>query len=121
MATVAMAPERQARQLHRNSRKGLPPRRRTFARQLACVAILGLTDLATVAFALELAIFVRTHLLPHVNARVQPLTYPFSHYVVFGWLWLILVLFFGVEGLYTRRRSIWNEVGHLTKAVGLGL
>src|ERR1700722_9698587 len=41
--------------------------------------------------------------------------------MVFGWLWLLLALFLGVEGLYTRRRSIWNEVGHLTKAVGLGL
>jgi Undecaprenyl-phosphate galactose phosphotransferase WbaP len=121
MATVVMAPEREALPLNGNKLKGQRPSVRTLPRQLACVAILVLTDLSTVAFALELAIFVRTHLVTHVNTRVQPLTFPFSHYMVFGWLWLILVLFLGVEGLYTRRRSIWNEVGHLTKAVGLGL
>jgi Undecaprenyl-phosphate galactose phosphotransferase WbaP len=126
MATVVMAPERHARPLNGNKlngdhRKGQQPSARALSCQLACVAILVLTDLLTVAFALELAIFVRTHFVPHVDARLQPLTFPFSHYMVFGWLWLLLVLFLGVEGLYTRRRSIWNEVGHLTKAVGLGL
>ena len=126
MATVVMAPERHARPLNGNklngsNPKGRQPSARTLPRQLACVAILVLTDLMTVAFALELAIFVRTHFVPHVDTHLQPLTFPFSHYMVFGWLWLLLVLFLGVEGLYTRRRSIWNEVGHLTKAVGLGL
>jgi Undecaprenyl-phosphate galactose phosphotransferase WbaP len=126
MATVVMAPERHARPLNGNKLngkklKGQEPSVRALPRQLACVAILVLTDLMTIAFALELAIFVRTHFVPQFGARVQPLTFPFSHYMVFGWLCLILVIFFGVEGLYTRRRSIWNEVGHLTKAVGLGL
>src|SRR5262249_13307574 len=122
MATVVMAPERHSRPLKqkkikrpRSSNVGPLPK------QAACVAILVLAAVATIALSLEAAIFLRTHLLPRLSSPMQPLTYPFSHYMVFGYLWLILVLFLGVEGLYTRRRSIWNEVGHLTKAVGLGL
>jgi Undecaprenyl-phosphate galactose phosphotransferase WbaP len=121
MATVAVAPERHSPPSNPNKLTGHGrSSARTLPRQIACVAILVLADLAAIALALELAIFARTHLIPHLGAPGQPLTYPFSHYMVFGWLWLILVLFLGVEGLYTRRRSIWNEVGHLTKAVGLG-
>jgi undecaprenyl-phosphate galactose phosphotransferase len=31
------------------------------------------------------------------------------------------VLFLAVEGLYTQRRSLWTEIGYLTKAIGLSL
>jgi undecaprenyl-phosphate galactose phosphotransferase len=34
---------------------------------------------------------------------------------------LVPFLFFSAEGLYTRRRSQWNEIGYLIKAVGLSL
>jgi len=124
MATVVVAPQRWTRQSNGNKLYGDQPNAkgsdRVFFRQLACVAVLVLTDLMTIAFALELAIFARTHFIPYL-VSVQPATFQFSHYLVFGWLWLMLVMFLGVEGLYTRRRSIWNEVGHLTKAVGLGM
>ena len=121
MATVLMSPERQPRPLEGNKAPRKLQGEHSLSSHLACLAVLVLADLATIALSLEIAIFVRMHLIPHVNARVQPDTFPFLHYLVFGWLWLILVLFLGVEGLYTRRRSLWNEVGHLTKAVGLGL
>ena len=125
MAAVVMAPKRQSqrlnsRRVHRGEQNAQGSGR-VFLRQLACVAILMLTDSMTIAFALELAISARTHFIPHFSAHVQPSTFPFSHYLVFGWLWMLLLMFLGVEGLYTRRRSIWNEVGHLTKAVGLGM
>ena len=125
MAAVVMAPKRQSqrlnsRRVHRGEQNSQGSGR-VFLRQLACVAILILTDSMTIAFALELAISARTHFIPHFSAHVQPSTFPFSHYLVFGWLWMLLFMFLGVEGLYTRRRSIWNEVGHLTKAVGLGM
>jgi Undecaprenyl-phosphate galactose phosphotransferase WbaP len=125
MATVVMTPKRQNQRLNGRGQYGgdlnAQGSGRVFVRQLACVAILVLTDSMTIAFALELAIFVRTHFIPLLSSRIQSLTFPFSHYLVFGWLWMLLVMFFGVEGLYTRRRSIWNEVGHLTKAIGLGM
>jgi undecaprenyl-phosphate galactose phosphotransferase len=54
-------------------------------------------------------------------SRIQPLTLPFRHYLDLAWLWLVLVVFLCVEGLYTRRRSLWNEIGQLMKATGLGL
>jgi undecaprenyl-phosphate galactose phosphotransferase len=80
-----------------------------------------MTDAASIAASLELAISLRTHLVPHLDSRLQPWTFPFQHYMNYGWLWIVLMVFLAVEGLYTRRRSLWNEVGHLIKAICLGL
>jgi Undecaprenyl-phosphate galactose phosphotransferase WbaP len=121
MSTVRMTPERPPMPLNGNKFSSQQPQARLLSRQVICVFVLVLTDLSAIALSLELAILIRKHLVPHVDAYLQPPTFPFVHYLSFGWLWLVPLLFFGIEGLYTRRRSQWNEVGYLIKAVALSL
>jgi undecaprenyl-phosphate galactose phosphotransferase len=121
MSTAMMAPERPSTPLDGNKLSGQQPRARLLFRQVICVFVLILTDLSAIGISLGLAILMRTSLIPHLDTRLQPSTFPFLHYMFLGWLWLVPLLFFGVEGLYTQRRSLWNEVGHLVKAVALSL
>jgi undecaprenyl-phosphate galactose phosphotransferase len=121
MSTVMMTPDRQPALVDQSKSVGRLPRMRPLSRQSASFLLLLLADMSTIALSLELAISLRTHFMPHVDSHFQHPTFPFRHYLDYGWLWLVLVVFLGVEGLYTRRRSLWNEVGHLTKAVSLGL
>jgi Undecaprenyl-phosphate galactose phosphotransferase WbaP len=121
MSTVRMAPERPPLPLNGNKLSGHRPRASALSRQVFCVLVLVLTDLFAIAISLELAILTRKYFVPHVDAYLQRTTFPFMHYLSFGWLWLVPLIFFGVEGLYTRRRSQWNEVGYLIKAVALSL
>jgi Undecaprenyl-phosphate galactose phosphotransferase WbaP len=90
-------------------------------RRFVCALVLVLTDLSTIAVSLSLAIFLRNHLMPRVSSNFHLGAFPFRHYLVFGWLWLLPLIFLGVEGLYTQRRSLWTEIGYLTKAIGLSL
>ncbi len=120
MATSAMAPEIRSSQSDENGPGGLRPGAGISLVQVVCVAILILSDLSAIALALELAIIERTHLMSHATGRSQLLTLPFRHYLDLGWLWLLMIVFIGVEGLYTKRRSSWNEIGHVTKAIGVG-
>src|SRR5262249_6911593 len=80
-----------------------------------------LGDVLAIGVSLKLAVFVRAAYLPLVDSRLSPATLPFRHYLEFAWVWLPLVVFLGIEGLYTQRRTVWNEIAHLTKAVALGL
>ncbi len=90
------------------------------ARRLACLFSLFLADISIVALALELAILFRVAWLPHLSTQTPHEAFSFSHYVSLGWIWLLFLVFYPVEGLYTQRRSLWNEVGSLTKASSLG-
>ena len=92
-----------------------------WCRKLVCALILVLTDLSTIAVSLSLAIFLRNHLMPRVSSNFHLGAFPFRYYLAFGWLWLLPLIFLAVEGLYTQRRSLWTEIGHLTKAIGLSL
>jgi Undecaprenyl-phosphate galactose phosphotransferase WbaP len=121
MSTVRIAPERPPLPLNGNKSSGHRPRANFLSRQVICALVLILTDLSAIAISLELAILTRRYFVPHVDAYVAPSTFPFLHYLSFGWLWLVPLIFFSVEGLYTRRRSQWNEVGYLIKAVALSL
>lgn len=121
MATAMMAPERQPNPVDAATVKPQRVSIPILSRQLVCVLILVMTDLLAVAFSLEIAIFMRTRLAPRIDVHLSPAAFPFLHYLPFGWLCLVPITFLAVEGLYTRRRSLWNEVGHLTKAVGLSL
>ena len=121
MSTVMMAPERPPVPLNGNKLSCQPPRARILSRQVICVFVLALTDMVAIACSLELAILLRKYLVPHVDTYLQPNTFPFAHYLLFAWLWLVPLVFFCVEGLYTRRRSLWTEVGYLIKAVALSL
>jgi Undecaprenyl-phosphate galactose phosphotransferase WbaP len=121
MSTVMMAPERPREPLNGNKLPVRQPQTRLLSHQVVCAVVLALTDLSAIAFSLELAILIRKHLVPHVDDYLQPSTFPFVYYLSFAWLWLVPLLFFAVEGLYTRRRSQWNEVSYLVKAVALSL
>lgn len=120
MATSAMAPETRSSHSGQTGQGGLRPGPGISLRQVVCVVILMLSDLSAIALALELAITERTHLMSEATGRAQLLTLPFRHYMDLGWLWLLMIVFIAVEGLYTKRRSSWNEIGHLTKAIALG-
>jgi Undecaprenyl-phosphate galactose phosphotransferase WbaP len=121
MSTVMMAPERPPVPLNGNKLPGQQPRTRLLSRQVLCVVVLALTDLFAIASSLELAILMRKYLVSRVDGYLRPSTFPFAHYVSSGWLWLMPFLFLAIEGLYTRRRSLWNEVSYLVKAVALSL
>lgn len=121
MSTATMAPERQALPFDEGKLGGDAPRPQLRLRELACIFILVLTDGLAIGVSLEVAIFLRTHLMPHLSNPMPHLTFPFRHNAAIGGLWLLLVVFLSVEGLYTQRRSLWNEISRLTKAIGLGL
>jgi Undecaprenyl-phosphate galactose phosphotransferase WbaP len=121
MSTVRIAPERPPLSLNGNKLSGHRPRVGFLPRQVVCVFALVLTDLSAIAISLELAILTRKYFVPHVNSYLEHSTFPFVHYLSIGWLWLVPLIFFGVEGLYTRRRSQWTEVGYIIKAVALSL
>jgi Undecaprenyl-phosphate galactose phosphotransferase WbaP len=91
------------------------------AGRITCGAALVVSDLITMTVALELAILVRAHLLPHLPVRAPRETFFLFHYLEHVWVWALLFVFLAAEGLYTQRRTLWNEIGHLTKATGLGL
>src|SRR5439155_16707790 len=90
--------------------------------QVACAILLILTDMAAIALSLAIAIVSRIYLLPTLDSDLSLPAFSFwNHATAFGWMWLVLLVFFCVEGLYTQRRSMWNEVGHVVKAIGLGV
>jgi undecaprenyl-phosphate galactose phosphotransferase len=119
MSTVAMASEHLPKDLNQNTQR--EPRPFTYRRQLFCAFCLVQADALAILISLRSAIFLRAYWVPLVDSHVSPLKLPLRHYLGFGWLWLLLVLFLGVEGLYTQRRTLWNEIGHLTKAIASGV
>jgi Undecaprenyl-phosphate galactose phosphotransferase WbaP len=119
MSTAAMAPERRRSDFNINAQG--EPRPFSYHRQILCALCLVVADLVAIVVSLRSAIFLRGYWVPLVDAHVSPLHLPLKHYLGFGWLWLLLVVFLGVEGLYTQRRTLWNEIGHLAKAIALGL
>src|SRR5215831_7321238 len=123
MSTAVLAPERRISPPEVNPSGKQPSKSRIPAQQLACVAILVLADLAVIAASLQIAILLRSHLLPHIvgGPSFQNAPFPFRHYIDLGWLWSLMIVFLAVEGLYTQRRTLWNEIGQLIKAIGLGL
>jgi undecaprenyl-phosphate galactose phosphotransferase len=122
MSTPVMVPDRQQPPSTTEQKSlGHLPSKALAAGPLASFFILLVADAASIAVSLELAIWLRIHLVPHLDSRLQPWAFPFRHYLDYCWLWMVLVVFLAVEGLYTRRRSHWNEVGHLAKAISLGL
>jgi len=120
MSTAVMAPERQTAPFNEGKLGGDAPRTSSGFRELACIFILLLTDGLAIGVSLEAATFVRAQLMPHESNHASLLALTFGRYTAIGGLWLLLIIF-GAEGLYTQRRSLWNEISHLTKAICLGL
>jgi Undecaprenyl-phosphate galactose phosphotransferase WbaP len=121
MSITATAPARHAPQTGPNQSRQPSASPLLGYRQVLCVLILVLMDVTAIAVCLKLAIFLRESLVLHLDRGMPLVSVSFRHYLDLGWLWLLLVVFLGVEGLYTRRRALWNEIGQLVKAIGLGL
>lgn len=121
MSTAMKMPEQQPSLLNKRKLSERQPSSRLRFRQIACALILVLADLSAIAISLEVAILLRAELIPHLEKNVPQWTLSFRHYLDLGWLWLVLIVFVGIEGLYTCRRSLWSEIGQLTKAISLGL
>jgi Undecaprenyl-phosphate galactose phosphotransferase WbaP len=119
MSTAVMAPEPRPSKFE-IKRQGRPSQF-TYHRQVLCAFCLVVADALAILLSLKLAVFLRASWIPLVDSHVSPLRLPLRHYLSFGWLWLLLVLFLGLQGLYTQRRTLWNEIGHLLKAIVSGL
>ena len=114
------APERQQAAIQLESK---PQRRPTslWSRQVSNAVLLISTDVATIALSVLVAFLLRIHVVPRIESHAPPVFFSLRQYCLFGCIWLVLVVFLGVEGLYTQRRTLWNEIGHVTKAVALGV
>jgi Undecaprenyl-phosphate galactose phosphotransferase WbaP len=121
MSTATKVSEEQCSPPDERKIKEQYPDARLRMRSIACALILVLSDLLAIAISLNLGIFLRVHLIPHLDKNVPSWTLSFRHYADLGWLWLVLILFAGMEGLYTRRRSLWSEISQIIKAIALGL
>jgi Undecaprenyl-phosphate galactose phosphotransferase WbaP len=120
MATVVAAPENQQTPIKGESET----RRRAagfWSPQVANALLLVLADVSTIAISVLAAFLLRVHVVPRIDVHTSPVVFSLRSYWFFGSIWLVLVVFLGVEGLYTQRRTLWNEIGHLMKAVGLGV
>lgn len=92
-----------------------------WSRQVACAIILAITDMLGIGMSLAFVAVVRNSIVFHLQrygSRASALQW--HNAIIWSWIWIVLLLFLAVEGLYTQRRSLWTEIGHLTKAVGLG-
>ena len=107
MSTAAVAPERVPLKAKGNAPRG-EQRSFSYHRQLICAICLLAADALAILISLRLAIFLRASWIPRVDTNLSPLKLPLSHYLDFGWLWVLLMVFLGVEGLYTQRRTLWN-------------
>jgi Undecaprenyl-phosphate galactose phosphotransferase WbaP len=72
-------------------------------------------DLIALIAIFRLAVLVRTHVLPLLYSGF-PAEFPHRRLVDASWLLLMWLFFFGYEGLYTKRFSIWDEIKALWKA-----
>src|SRR5262245_62067502 len=75
-------------------------RSRNPLRQSICVFSLIFSDVLSIAIALRVGIFLRVQLVPRFASDISPVTLPFDRYLDNVWLWLLFLVFLGVEGLY---------------------
>ena len=83
----------------------------TRIKALTDILILFFVDLASVIFAFELSVLIRTNVLPLIYPYF-PQELPFTK---FGMLWIFLIwlFFFYYEDLYTKTFSYWDEIKNL--------
>lgn len=91
------------------------------ARKALCALILFGSDLVALSLGLHFIVVTQAALFPRFGFRTSSITFGLRHYSGLGWALLVIPLFYGVEGLYTQRRTMWKEIGILTKATCLGL
>ena len=116
---VARAAQASLRPIEADIRRRAEPF--ALARKSICaLALLG-SDVVTLSVALQFAILMRIHVLPRFGLITPPLAFNLTHYISLTWTLLLIPLFYGMEGLYTQRRTKWKEIGFLAKATCLGL
>ena len=121
MSTATLSPEQVRPEQIEDRAKARQQRFYNLHKNSICVFVLMASDVLAIALSLRIATFLRTEWLPRVNTSVSSLAFTFRHYLGFSWMWLLLIVLLAVEGLYTQRRTLWNEIAHLTKATVLGL
>jgi Undecaprenyl-phosphate galactose phosphotransferase WbaP len=95
-------------------------RREGVLKRLLCVSFIAFSDLLTFLIALQLGILLRTQVLPWIFPSLLP-SFELEHYLDFWWMPTLWLLFLGIEGLYTQRRTYWEEVRALWKAATLAM
>jgi Undecaprenyl-phosphate galactose phosphotransferase WbaP len=121
MSTATLSPEQVHPERIEDRAKARRQRFHNIHRNSICVFVLMVSDVLAIALSLRLATFLRAEWLPRVDTNVPALAFTFRHYLGFSWMWLLLIVLLAVEGLYTQRRTLWNEIAHLTKGTVLGL
>lgn len=71
-------------------------------------------DLISIFIIFKLAVIIRTGLLPHIYAGF-PTEFPYQKAIDNLWLFVVWILFFIYEGLYTKRVPFWDEVKAIWK------
>ena len=99
MSTATLTPEQVNPKLDEDRPSARKPRISYLYRQSICVFSLMFSDVLAIGLSLRLAIFLRAEWLPEVHTGVQPMAFPFRHYLSLSWLGLLLVLLLAVEGL----------------------
>src|SRR5690348_6996971 len=102
MATAAAAPERVTSKV--DVEAGIQKRTPFGPRQVACAFVLLFTDVVTIGASVLVAFLLRVHLVPHLASRAVPVIFSLRDCAVFFSMWLVLIVFLGMEGLYTQRR-----------------
>jgi len=93
----------------------------SLVRKALCAFILFASDCLVIVIALQLAISVRAYLQALLHYGMPQVTLTLRHYVSHAWIWMLIPVFLGGEGLYTQRSTLWREVGQLMKATCTGV
>lgn len=94
-------------------------KRLRWRKRLECVMVILLSDAVTVGSCFVLTLTIYNEFIVRLKSAPPPLIAPRDYFRV-GWEWVLVLVFMCAEGLYTQRRTVWSEVGHLTKAVVMG-
>ncbi len=86
------------------------------ARKVICALTLLVSDLITIAAAMQCAILAQIWLLPRLDPGSPRFVFAFGQYALLVWVWLLPPMILASEGLYTQRSTLWKEIGQLTKA-----
>ncbi len=73
------------------------------------VAAIAVVDIVSLLMSFQLAVFIRTFILPLVYPYFPP-EFPFGSFMTTWWIFLVWLFFFYREGLYTERLSFWDEI-----------
>jgi Undecaprenyl-phosphate galactose phosphotransferase WbaP len=87
-------------------------------KRLLCFAALVAADFIAFILSLTLAFYLRRFILPLIYPRLSA-TFPLAYYLSHGFIFLLWLLVFAHEKLYTRRSPLWDEIRSLWKCTTL--